>query len=94
MNPKILEEIGLTPGEAKVYLALLRIGQSSTGAIAKESQVSRSKLYIILDKLAKKGLIGHLVKGKIVYFKAMEPQRILDYMEEKSNLFNQQKEEI
>ena len=54
MNIKILEEIGLTPGEIKVYLALLKIGQSSTGAIANESQVSRSKIYTILDKLAKK----------------------------------------
>ena len=94
MNIKILEEIGLTPGEIKVYLALLKIGQSSTGAIANESQVSRSKIYTILDKLAKKGLIGHLVKGKIKYFRAMEPKRIINYIEEKNKQFNQQKEII
>lgn len=94
MDTKALEEIGLTPGEVKVYLALLKIGQSSTGAIAKESQVSRSKLYNILDKLAKKGLVGHLMKGGITYFKAMEPKRIIDYMEEKNKQFNQQKELI
>ena len=94
MDIKILGEIGLTPGEIKVYLALLKIGQSSTGAIAKESQVSRSKLYIILDKLAKKGLVGHFMKGEITYFYAMEPKRIIDYIEEKNRQLNQQKEHI
>ncbi len=94
MDIKIFEEIGLTPGETKVYLALLKIGQSSTGAIARESQVSRSKIYHILDKLAKKGLAGYLIKGKIKYFKAMEPKRIIDYMEEKNKQFNEQKEII
>lgn len=94
MDTKPFEEIGLTPGEIKVYLALLKIGQSSTGAIAKESQVSRSKIYIILDKLAKKGLVGHIIKGKIAYFKAMEPKRILDYVDEKNKQINQQREII
>ncbi|GAG26288.1 unnamed protein product, partial [marine sediment metagenome] len=47
MDTKILEEIGLTQGEIKTYLALLKLGSSSTGPIAKESQVSRSKLYSI-----------------------------------------------
>jgi len=94
MDVKALEDIGLTPGEIKVYLALLKIGQSSAGAITKESQVSRSKLYSILDKLARKGLVGHVLKGQISYFKAMEPKRILDYIDEKDRKLNQQREMI
>ena len=53
MDTKILTDIGLTQGEIKVYLALLKLGKSSTGPIANEAQISRSKLYSILDKLAK-----------------------------------------
>src|SRR3989344_3069214 len=94
METKILQDIGLTSGEIKVYLALLKIGESSTGAIAKESQVSRSKLYLILDKLSKKGLVSHVLKGKITYFKAMEPKRILNYMDEKNSEFNKKRVEI
>ena len=94
METKVLQEIGLTSGEIKVYLALLKIGESSTGAIAKESQVSRSKLYLILDKLSKKGLVSHVLKGKITYFKAMEPKRILNYMDEKNSEFNKKRVEI
>ena len=94
MNIKTLEDIGLTPGEIKVYLALLNIGESSTGRITKESQVSRSKLYIILDKLSKKGLVSHVLKGKVSYFKAMDPKRILDYMDERNTEFYKKREEI
>ena len=94
METKVLQEIGLTSGEIKVYLALLKIGESSTGAIAKESQVSRSKLYLILDKLSKKGLVSHVLKGKVSYFVAMEPKRILNYMDEKNSEFNKKRVEI
>ena len=58
MNSKILEKFGLTEGESKVYLALLKIGKSTIGDIVKEANVSNSKVYDILDRLNKKGLIG------------------------------------
>ena len=57
MDTKILEKIGLTNGESKVYLALLEIGLSSTGQIIEKSQITSSKVYIILQKLEKKGLV-------------------------------------
>jgi sugar-specific transcriptional regulator TrmB len=91
MNTRVLSEIGLTQGEIKVYIALLKLGQSSTGPIAKEAQVSRAKLYMILDKLAKKGLVGHCLKGKVQHFKAMEPKQILQYMDERNQQFNEQR---
>lgn len=83
MESKLLEEIGLTQGESKVYLALLRLGATKTGHLAKEANVSSSKVYKILDRLMKKGLAGHVTRGKIRYFTAMEPKRVLEYMEEK-----------
>lgn len=83
MEPQLLEEIGLSPGESKVYLALSKLGASKTGLLAKEASVSSSKVYKILDRLTKKGLVGHVLKGKIKYFTAMEPKRVLEYLEEK-----------
>ena len=82
-DTKLLEDIGLTHGETKVYLALLRLGATKTGLLAKEAGVSSSKVYKILDRLIKKGLVGHVLKGKIKHFKALEPKRIIEYMEEK-----------
>lgn len=83
MDTKILEEIGLTAGEIKTYLALLKIGSCSTGPLAKESQVSRSKLYSILDKLEKKGLACHIEQSGVTYFQAVEPSKIKDFLRQK-----------
>jgi len=80
MDTKIFQEIGLTEGETKVYLALLKLGETTKGSLAKEANVSSSKVYELVDKLEKKGLAGHIIKGKIKHFVAMEPKRILDYM--------------
>jgi len=83
MDTKILQDIGFSTGEAKVYLALLRLGTTKTGALAIRAGVSSSKIYKILDRLKKKGLAGHVMKGKIKFYSAMEPKRVLQYMNEK-----------
>ncbi len=91
---KILEEIGLTPGEIKTYLALLKVGLTSTGPLEKEAKVSRSKLYLILDKLEKKGLASHVIKNKTTYFQAAEPYKIKEYIEEKKEKLSNIKKEF
>jgi len=85
MDTSLLEKIGLTPGEIKAYMALLALGPSSTGPLAKRSQVSRSKLYWIMDKLEKKGLASHAERDGIIYFQAVEPTKIDDYIQEKED---------
>ncbi len=83
MDPKLLQDIGLTEGETKVYLSLVRLGETKTGPLAKEAQVSSSKVYKILDRLINKGLAAHVTKGKIKFFSAIEPRRLLEYMDKK-----------
>lgn len=78
-----MQEIGLTPGETKVYLALISLGATKTGLLAKKAEVSSSKVYKILDRLTQKGLVGHVIKGKIKYFQALEPKRVLDYLDKR-----------
>jgi sugar-specific transcriptional regulator TrmB len=87
INPKLLEDIGLTEGETKVYLSLLRMGESKTGPIAKDAMVSSSKVYKILDRLINKGLVVYVIKGKVKFFSAVEPRRILDYMKRREKEF-------
>lgn len=83
MKQGILEMIGLTDGESRTYRALLRLGSSTTGAISAQAGVSTSKLYIILDKLEKKGLVSHIDRNGIRTFQAAEPGKIRDYLQEK-----------
>ena len=80
MNKEILEQIGLTKGEIKAYLALLQLGSCTTGPLEARSGVSRSKLYVILEKLEKKGFASHMDKGGVRYFQPVEPSKISDYI--------------
>ncbi len=91
MEKKYLQELGFTAGEEKVYLALLRLGPSNSGPIAKEAGVSRSKLYEILEKMARKGIVSHHKKNNVSCFSAAHPTRILDLLEQKKEQVEQQK---
>ncbi len=94
MNEKLLEEIGLTKGEIKVYFALLKIGETTTGKIIEGAQISSGKIYEILEKLIKKGLVSFIIKEKTKYFSSASPNRILDYIHEKEKELNQKELEI
>ncbi len=94
MHETILKEIGLTNGEIKVYLSLIKIGENTVGPIAKEADVSLSKIYEILDNLIKKGLVGYITKNNTKRFLATDPERIIDYLENKKKEINKSEEEI
>ncbi len=94
MNTKLLEDIGLTKGEIKVYLTLLKLGETTTGRIIDEAQISSGKIYEILDKLLKKGLVSFIIKEKTKYFQASNPNRILDFLHEKEKLIKIKETEL
>lgn len=89
----ILREIGLTEGEIKVYLALIKLKSSTIGNIIKISKISASKIYIILDKLIEKGFVSFIVENKIKNFSPTNPKNISEYLENKQKkLENLEKE--
>ena len=90
----ILEEIGLTKNEIKIYLALLKLGSTSTGAILKETRVHASKVYDGLERLANKGLVTHVIIANTKHFKAVNPERLIDFLEDKKKTIENQKNEI
>jgi sugar-specific transcriptional regulator TrmB len=94
MKEHLLEDIGLTKGETKVYLTLLKIGETTTGKIIAEAQISAGKVYQILDRLIKKGLVGYTTKEKTKYFNAASPKRILDLLHEKEKELKEKEKKI
>src|SRR3989344_9185969 len=89
-----LQKAGLTEGEAKIYLALLKLGSSTSGPIIKESKVANSIIYRILDSLIEKGLVSYIIKEKTKYFRAAEPNKIIEYIEEKKEKLEESKDSI
>lgn len=79
----ILEEIGLSEQQAKVYLALLKLGSSLASQVSEETRINRSLVYQILDKLIQQGFVGYVIKENRRYYKATHPERLLDILKEK-----------
>lgn len=86
-----LAALGLTDGEARVFVSLLRLGPSRVGAVVKDSRVSYSKVYDVLDRLAAKGLVSHLTIGSVRHFSAAEPYRLHDFLSRKEEELESQK---
>jgi len=80
---KILKELGLSEREIAVYVALHKLGSTTTGPLVKDSGVQNSKIYETLEKLIKKGLANYILKGKTKYFQATNPNTLLNFFEEK-----------
>ncbi|MBI2572904.1 TrmB family transcriptional regulator [Candidatus Woesearchaeota archaeon] len=86
-----LEKLGLTPGESKVYLALLKRGPSKVGDVVKESGVSYSKVYDVLERLVGKGLASEVLINGIKQYRALEPYRLSELLAKRENEIAEQK---
>jgi sugar-specific transcriptional regulator TrmB len=89
MDTKILEELGLTESESKVYLALLELGPSLAGIISRKTGIHRRNVYDITERLIKKGLIGYILRNNRRLFEAVNPERLLDIIKEKEKGLNE-----
>ncbi len=91
MDLDLLNEIGFTGGELRVYFALLESGTTTSGPIITKSKVARSKVYEILERLKEKGLVSELIKDNTRYFQALSPNKILVYLDSKESKIKEQK---
>ena len=83
-----LRSVGLSKWESRTYLALLELGETKTGGLVKKSEVPQSKIYGVLDSLMKKGFVSYTVKGKIKFFHASSPERLMVVFRERQNELN------
>jgi sugar-specific transcriptional regulator TrmB len=94
MDISQLENIGLKEKEAKVYIALLKNGESLANRLAKETEILRSSIYDYLDVLVEKGFVSYAIKSGKKYFHAVNPSKILDNFEEQKRREQEALEEI
>ncbi|MGV8150360.1 MAG: TrmB family transcriptional regulator [Candidatus Woesearchaeota archaeon] len=81
-----LEILGLTRNEAVTYKVLLETGETKTGPIVKKTGLHRVLIYDALESLIKKGLASYVIKENIKYFKASDPERLIEFLEEKKEI--------
>ena len=91
---KTLEAAGLTPGEARAYLALIELGASTAGPVARAARLSSSKVYEVLERLVAKGLVTTFTSNQAKRFQAGSPRRLLEYLDAEQEQVAARKEEL
>ena len=81
MDTSVLENIGLTNVEVKVFIALLELGESKAGTIIRKTSLQSSSFYNGINSLIKKGLVSYIKKSEVKYYKAADPENVLDYID-------------
>lgn len=77
---ELLNNIGLSADESRVYLAALELGMALRKTLAEKAKVKRPTLYYkILPELFAKGLITETVKGKRKYLLAQDIEPFLEF---------------
>src|SRR3989344_1274616 len=80
---KIIEELGYSPNEAKVYLAALALGEAHVSDIAAKAKMPRSSVQVIIEKLHKAGLMNFYVRKRYTSWEAEDPERLLAQLRER-----------
>ena len=81
-----LEQLGLSPDEARVYLALLELGGGYVSQVAKKAGKQRATCYYTLALLLEKGLATRVQRGSYQFFSPETPQKIVSISQAKLKL--------
>lgn len=94
MDIQILEDIGLTNAEIKVYLALLELGSATAGPIIERSGLQSSVVHLTLPKLLAKGFLSVTKEGRRSHYSAADPRTITNFIDEKKAQFEKMLPEL
>lgn len=87
-----LKNLGLNDKEAKIYIALLQLGQEGAYAIAKLSGIKKPTTYVILEDLIDQGVVKKIPRLKVMQYVAVPPTELFAMAQAK--LLNAQKETL
>jgi len=81
---EILQATGLSKKESLAYLALLKLGDATAYAVAKQSGLKTPTAYVILDALREKGMVLKIPKKRGWLYRAKDPDEF--FQDKKQNL--------
>lgn len=84
MHTELLQDLGLSPNEARIYEALLTYGGSGVSTIALRSKVHRRNAYDSVHRLTEKGLVYEVFSEGETVYEAVEPGKLLEFLREKA----------
>lgn len=81
MDTSALEDIGLSVTEIKIFITVLELGESKAGKIIEKSNLQSSSVYNAINSLIAKGFVSYIKSSQVKYYKAADPESILDFIE-------------
>ncbi len=94
MLNKTLARLGFTEKESKIYLTLLEQGTLRARDLSRKTSINRVTVYDILEGLAKKGLISKIKKSGATFFTALEPARLLNDLDRKTEALEEERQKL
>lgn len=82
MNTALLQNLGLSPSEAKIYQALITYGGSGVSTISLRSKVHRRNVYDAVHRLIDKGLVYEVFGQRETVYEAVEPSKLMEIVRE------------
>lgn len=83
MYQETLQAAGLSPNEAKIYEALLDLGESSVPQISIKTGINRRNAYDTIERLVAKGLSFPIFSSKDNKYSAVDPGKLLEILGER-----------
>jgi len=83
MDRHLLENLGLTKNESRVYLALIETGPTKAGLLTRKTRIHRRNVYDAIERLIQKGLISYIKENNTRIYSAVNPARLLEIIREK-----------
>ena len=81
-HQELLQSLGLSKNEAKIYETLLRQGEVGVGVISEKSGVHRRNVYDSLNRLMEKGLVFEIEGSVENKYQACEPKKLTEIVVE------------
>ena len=78
-----LQEIGLSPNEAKIYQSLIELKEAGVGKISSHSRIHRRNVYDTVIRLVKKGVIFPIIGKEENKYSPVDPDKLLELIKEK-----------
>lgn len=79
---RILENLGFSQNEIKVYLTLNDNGSTPAGKVSKIAKIDRSSCYNSLKALQEKGLVSYVLIGQVKWFQGTGPKALKEFVKE------------
>ena len=81
-----LQKLGLSEKESHIYLALVKLGESTANNLAKQTSSNRTVTYNVFQQLVEKGLVTYVKKDKKRFYRISNPASLKTSIAEQEKL--------